>query len=36
VNTVFFAAVAIAMPINMMNTAKSVPPIHDISTDLIN
>ena len=34
--TVFFAAVAIAMPLNMMNTAKSVPPIHDISTDLIN
>lgn len=34
--TVIFAAVAIAMPINMMNTAKSVPPIHDISTDLIN
>ncbi len=24
------------MPINMMNTAKSVPPIHDIFTDLIN
>ena len=34
--TVIFAAVAIVMPINMMNTAKSVPPIHDISTDLIN
>jgi uncharacterized protein (DUF1499 family) len=34
--TVIFAAVAIAMPLNMMNTAKSVPPIHDISTDLIN
>jgi uncharacterized protein (DUF1499 family) len=34
--TVIFAAVAIAMPLNMMNAAKSVPPIHDISTDLIN
>ena len=34
--TVIFAAVAIAMPLSMMNTAKSVPPIHDISTDLVN
>ncbi|ALQ07507.1 DUF1499 domain-containing protein [Pseudoalteromonas fuliginea] len=33
---VVFSAVAIAMPLNMMNTAKSVPPIHDISTDLVN
>ena len=34
--TVIFSAVAIAMPLSMMNTAKSVPPIHDISTDLVN
>ncbi|WP_166109778.1 DUF1499 domain-containing protein [Pseudoalteromonas sp. Z9A5] len=33
---VIFSAIAIAMPLNMMNTAKSVPPIHDISTDLVN
>jgi uncharacterized protein (DUF1499 family) len=33
---VAFSAVAIAMPLNMMNKAKSVPPIHDISTDLVN
>jgi uncharacterized protein (DUF1499 family) len=32
---VIFSAIAIAMPLNMMNTAKSVPPIHDISTDLL-
>jgi len=31
-----FSAVAIAMPLNMMNKAKSVPAIHDISTDLVN
>ncbi|MBB1277556.1 DUF1499 domain-containing protein [Pseudoalteromonas sp. SR43-3] len=31
-----FSVVAIAMPLNMMNTAKSVPAIHDISTDLVN
>lgn len=30
------AAIAIAMPLSMMNKGKSVPPIHDISTDLIN
>ncbi|MGB1291840.1 MAG: DUF1499 domain-containing protein [Pseudoalteromonas sp.] len=30
-----FAAVAIAMPLSIMNKAKSVPPIHDISTDVI-
>jgi uncharacterized protein (DUF1499 family) len=24
------------MPLNMMNKAKSVPPIHDITTDLVN
>ncbi|SNT70803.1 DUF1499 domain-containing protein [Psychrobacter sp. LV10R520-6] len=33
---VVFSAIAIAMPLNMMNKAKSVPPIHDISTDLVN
>jgi len=33
---VAFSAVAIAMPLNMMNEAKNVPPIHDISTDLVN
>jgi uncharacterized protein (DUF1499 family) len=31
-----FAVIAIAMPINMMSKAKSVPPIHDISTDVVN
>jgi len=31
-----FSVVAIAMPLNMMNKAKSVPAIHDISTDLVN
>ena len=31
-----FAAIAIAMPLSMMSKAKSVPAIHDISTDLIN
>jgi len=30
-----FAAVAIVMPLSIMNKAKSVPPIHDISTDVI-
>ncbi|MFT4808770.1 MAG: hypothetical protein ACI9LX_002107 [Paraglaciecola sp.] len=33
---VLCAAVAIFMPLNMMNKAKSVPPIHDITTDLVN
>lgn len=33
---VIFSAIAIALPLGMMNTAKNVPPIHDISTDLIN
>ncbi|MGM8911081.1 DUF1499 domain-containing protein [Psychrobacter sp. 1U1] len=33
---VVLSAVAIITPLSMMNTAKSVPPIHDISTDLIN
>lgn len=30
------SAIAIAMPLSMMNKGKSVPPIHDISTDLTN
>ncbi len=30
------AIIAIAIPLSMMNTAKNVPPIHDISTDLMN
>ena len=30
------AVAAIAVPLGMMNTAKNVPPIHDISTDLVN
>jgi len=30
------AIAAIAIPLSMMNTAKNVPPIHDISTDLVN
>ena len=33
---VIFSAIAIALPLGMMNTAKNVPPIHDISTDLVN
>ncbi|WP_339720621.1 DUF1499 domain-containing protein [uncultured Paraglaciecola sp.] len=33
---VICAAVAIVIPLSMMNKAKSVPPIHDISTDLVN
>ncbi|MBQ4833129.1 DUF1499 domain-containing protein [Pseudoalteromonas sp. MMG010] len=31
-----FAVIAIAMPLSMMNKAKSVPAIHDISTDVMN
>lgn len=30
------AAVAIFMPLSMMSKAKSVPPIHDITTDMVN
>ncbi len=30
------AITAITIPLSMMNTAKNVPPIHDISTDLVN
>lgn len=33
---VLCAAVAVFMPLSMMNKAKSVPPIHDITTDLVN
>lgn len=33
---VIFAGIAIFMPLNMMGKAKSVPPIHDISTDVVN
>jgi uncharacterized protein (DUF1499 family) len=33
---VLCASVAILMPLSMMNKAKSVPPIHDITTDLVN
>lgn len=31
-----FSIIAIAIPLSMLNTAKNVPPIHDISTDLVN
>nr|WP_299040555.1 DUF1499 domain-containing protein [uncultured Psychrobacter sp.] len=34
--TVMFSAIAIIMPLSMLSKAKSVPPIHDISTDLKN
>ena len=30
------AIAAIAIPLSLMNTAEKVPPIHDISTDLVN
>ncbi|NMR27759.1 DUF1499 domain-containing protein [Pseudoalteromonas sp. NEC-BIFX-2020_015] len=30
-----FAVIAIALPLSLMNKAKSVPPIHDISTDVV-
>ena len=33
---VVLSAIAIAMPLSMMNKGKNVPPIHDISTDLTN
>lgn len=33
---VLCASVAIIMPLSMMSKAKSVPPIHDITTDLVN
>ena len=33
---VLCAGVAIIAPLGMMNKAKSVPPIHDITTDLVN
>lgn len=31
-----FAIIAVGLPLSMMSKAKSVPPIHDISTDLVN
>lgn len=34
--TVMFSAIAIIMPLSMLSKAKSVPPIHNISTDLKN
>ena len=33
---VLFSGIAIAVPLTMMNRGSSVPPIHDISTDLVN
>ena len=33
---VLCAGIAIVMPLSMMSKAKSVPPIHDITTDLVN
>lgn len=32
---VVLSAIAIAMPLSMMNKGKNVPPIHDISTDMM-
>tara|TARA_R110000868_G_scaffold21995_3_gene90746 strand:- start:1288 stop:1992 length:705 start_codon:yes stop_codon:yes gene_type:complete len=32
----FLAIIAIGLPVSMMMKGKSVPPIHDISTDLVN
>lgn len=34
--TIIFSAIAIIMPLSMLSKAKSVPSIHDISTDLKN
>lgn len=34
--TVALSAIAIGLPLSMLSKGKSVPPIHDISTDLIN
>lgn len=31
-----FAIIAVGLPLSLLSKAKSVPPIHDISTDLIN
>ena len=33
---ILFSGIAIAVPLSMMNRGSSVPPIHDISTDLVN
>lgn len=34
--TVALSAVALGLPLSMLSKGKSVPPIHDISTDLVN
>lgn len=34
--SVILVIVAVGLPLSMMNKGKSVPPIHDISTDLVN
>ena len=31
-----FAGIAVAVPLSMLNKGSSVPPIHDISTDMVN
>lgn len=36
ITVVVLSTVAIAIPLSMMSQAKNVPPIHDLSTDLIN
>ncbi len=36
ITVVAFSAISIIVPLSMMNKAKNVPPIHDISTDLTN
>lgn len=36
VTVIVFAGIAIAVPLSMMNRGSSVPPIHDISTDMVN
>lgn len=33
---IVLSAIAIAMPLSMINKGKNAPPIHDISTDLVN
>ena len=33
---IVFAGIAVAVPLSMMNRGSSVPPIHDISTDMVN
>lgn len=36
VTVIVFAGIALAVPLSMMNRGSSVPPIHDISTDMVN